>query len=109
VFSLLAARVRTSERSQNQFISDLHAAGQINEKRVTSKPNENVIALQTYISFLSSSMYLKSCMRKIKQQTFHFLSAITSSLVNKKYYDLMRANEVFFLRTDLQGYSWRVI
>ena len=50
VLLLLVARVRTSERSQSQFISDLYAVGrEINEKRGTSKPNENVIALQTYI------------------------------------------------------------
>ena len=34
-----------------------------------------------------------------------FSSAITASLVSKKYYDLMRATGVFFLRSDLQGYS----
>jgi hypothetical protein len=37
-----------------------------------------------------------------------FSSTITASLVNKKYYDLMRANEAFFLRTNLQGFSWTV-
>ena len=34
-----------------------------------------------------------------------FSNTITSSLASKKYYALMTANEVFFLLTDLQGYS----